>query len=47
MIITRLIQKKIEAKLNSGKVLLLLGARRTGKTFLFNPNYAIEKNPNA
>ena len=34
MIITRLVQKKIEAKLDSGKVLLLLGARRTGKTFL-------------
>ncbi|HOY33396.1 MAG TPA: ATP-binding protein [Bacteroidales bacterium] len=34
MIIQRPIQKKIEGKLKSGKVLLLLGARRTGKTFL-------------
>lgn len=34
MIIQRYIQKKIEGKLKSGKVILLLGARRTGKTFL-------------
>jgi len=34
MIIQRSVQEKIEEKLNSGKVILLLGARRTGKTFL-------------
>lgn len=34
MIINRLVRIRIEEKLNSGKVLLLLGARRTGKTFL-------------
>jgi len=34
MIINRIVQEKIENKLSSGKVLLLLGARRTGKTFL-------------
>ena len=34
MIIQRSVQEKIQEKLNSGKVILLLGARRTGKTFL-------------
>ena len=39
--ITRFLQKSIEEKMFKGKVITLLGARQTGKTTLFNPDYAI------